>query len=121
MRLENLLALTQGTLQNQPFVSRFEGISFNAKKVKRGNLFVAFSNAEIDEAILNGAYGIIFDRPTQIADNEIAWIKVDDVDDARMGAARGDHQAPPRHVQLGGPEDLVADSQLIGDLTCHLL
>ncbi len=88
MRLENLLALTQGTLQNQPFVSRFEGISFNAKKVKRGNLFVAFNNAEIDEAILNGAYGIIFDRPTQIADNEIAWIKVDDVDDALMRLLR---------------------------------
>jgi len=88
MRLENLLALTQGTLQNQPFVTRFEGISFTAKKVKRGNLFIAFNAAEIDEAILNGAYAIIFDRPTQIADNEIAWIKVDDVDDALMRLLR---------------------------------
>ena len=88
MRLENLLALTQGVLQNQPFVSRFDGISFDAKKVKRGNLFIAFSNAEIDEAILNGAYAIIFDRPTQIADNEIAWIKVDNVDDALMRLMR---------------------------------
>ena len=88
MRLENLLALTQGTLQNQPFVTRFEGISFDAKKVKRGNLFITFNNADIDEAILNGAYGIVFDKPTQIADNEIAWIKVGDVDDALMRLLR---------------------------------
>ncbi len=88
MRLENLLALTQGTLLNQPFVSRFDGISFDAKKVKRGNLFVAFNNSDIDEAILHGAYGIIFDRPTQIADSEIAWIKVEDVNDALMRLLR---------------------------------
>ncbi len=88
MRLENLLALTQGTLQNQPFVTRFEGISFDAKKVKRGNLFIAFNTRDIDEAILHGAYGIIFDEPTQIADNEIAWIKVNDVDDALMRLLR---------------------------------
>ncbi|MGB5964121.1 MAG: hypothetical protein WBF77_11900 [Sulfurimonadaceae bacterium] len=88
MRLENLLALTQGTLQNQPFVTRFDGISFDAKKVKRGNLFIAFNNSDIDEAILHGAYGIIFDKPTQIADNEIAWIKVGNVDDALMRLLR---------------------------------
>lgn len=88
MRLENLLALTQGTLQNQPFVTRFEGISFDAKKVKRGNLFIAFNHADIDEAILHGAYGIIFDKRTQIADNEIAWIKVESVDDALMRLLR---------------------------------
>lgn len=88
MRLENLLALTQGSLQNQPFVTRFEGISFDARKVKRGNLFIAFDNAEIDEAIRNGAYAIVFDKPTQIADNEIAWIKVADVDDALMRLLR---------------------------------
>jgi len=88
MRLENLLALTQGTLQNQPFVTRFDGISFDARKVKRGNLFIAFNNSDIDEAILHGAYGIIFDKPTQIADNEIAWIKVEDVNDTLMRLLR---------------------------------
>ena len=88
MRLENLLALTQGTLQNQPFVTRFDGISFDAKKVKRGNLFIAFNTHDIDEAILHGAYGIVFDKPTQISDSEIAWIKVSSVDDALMRLLR---------------------------------
>ena len=88
MRLENLLALTQGTLLNTPFVSRFDGISFDAKKVKRGNLFIAFNTKDIDEAILHGAYGIIFDKPTQIIDSEIAWIKVDDVENTLMRLLR---------------------------------
>lgn len=88
MRLENLLALTQGTLQNQPFVTRFEGISFDPKKVKRGNLFIAFNPSDIDEAIMNGAYGIVFERPTQISDSEIAWIKVAHVDDTLMRLLR---------------------------------
>ena len=88
MHLDNLLALTQGTLQNTPFVTRFEGISFDAKKIKRGALFIAFEREDIDEAILNGAYGIIFDKPTQITDSEIAWIKVPCVEDTLMRLLR---------------------------------
>ena len=82
MRLENILALTHGKLINSPFVNSFENIVFEAKAVKRGDLFVAFDENMIEDALFNGAYGILFDKPTQIADNEIAWIKVDDLDDA---------------------------------------
>lgn len=80
MRLENLLALTQGHLTNTPAITAVKGIAYEAKKVKRGNLFIALKASDIDEAVLNGAYGVIFDRPTQILDSEIAWIKVDDAD-----------------------------------------
>ena len=79
MRLENIIALTNATLLNSPYVSSFSGITFEAKNLKRGSLFVAKNSDDIELAILNGAYGIIFDAPTQISDNEIAWIKVDDV------------------------------------------
>jgi len=82
MRLENVLALTHGKLISKPFVSSFTETIFEAKNVKRGDLFIAFNEDEIEEAILNGAYGIIFDKPTQIIDNEIAWIKVNNIDDA---------------------------------------
>lgn len=78
MRLENLLALTQGSLNSEPAITSVEGICFDAKKVKRGNLFIALDSKYIDEAVLNGAYAVIFDKPTQILDSEIAWIKVDD-------------------------------------------
>ena len=82
MRLENVLALTHGKLVNTPFVSRFTTVTLDAKSVKRGDLFMAFDEESIEEAILNGAYGIVFSRPTQISDSEIAWIKVTEIEDA---------------------------------------
>lgn len=82
MRLENLLALTHATLINEPCVNSFNNIVFEAKAVKRGDLFIAFHKDEIKDAILNGAYGIMFSRATQINDNEIAWIQVEDLNDA---------------------------------------
>jgi ferrochelatase len=82
MRLENILALTHGELINSPFVNSFENIVFDAKAVKRGDLFVALDETMIEDAVLNGAYGVIFDKPTQISDSEIAWIKVKNLQDA---------------------------------------
>lgn len=82
MRLENILALTRGSLKTDPSITSVNGIVFDAKKVKRGDLFVALEPESIEDAVLNGAYGIIFDRPTQISDAEIAWIKVDAVEEA---------------------------------------
>lgn len=82
MRLENILALTHAKLLNEPFVKSFENIVFDAHKIKRGDLFLAFDETTIETAIVNGAYGIIFDKPVQIRDNEIAWIKVEDIEDA---------------------------------------
>ena len=82
MRLENFLALTRATLVNEPCVNDFQNITFEAGRIKRGDLFFAYDEEDIDLAVLNGAYGIVFDKPTQINDSEIAWIKVDDIDDA---------------------------------------
>ncbi|MFT5661858.1 MAG: hypothetical protein ACI9TV_002505 [Sulfurimonas sp.] len=82
MRIENILALTNGELKNDPFVKKFENIVFNLKHVKRGDLFVAFEKEMIEDAVNAGAYGVIFDQPTQISDTEIAWIKVDSCEDA---------------------------------------
>lgn len=82
MRLENFLALTQASLVGEPCVHSFENIVFEAHKVKRGDLFFAYAHDEIELAVANGAYGIVFDKPTQISDREIAWIKVKSLDDA---------------------------------------
>ncbi|ADN09182.1 hypothetical protein [Sulfurimonas autotrophica] len=81
MRLENTLALTHGELINTPFVNSFNNIVFDAKAVRRGDLFIAFDESTIKDAIFNGAYGVVFDKPTQITDSEIAWIKVKDLED----------------------------------------
>ncbi len=82
MRLENTIALTYGKLVNEPFVNSFEDVVFEAHKVKRGDLFIAFDENTIEEAIFNGAYGVMFDKPTQISDSEIAWIKVQNVEES---------------------------------------
>jgi hypothetical protein len=81
MRLENVLALTHGKLINEPFVKEFTNVVYEAKAVKRGDLFIAFDEYSIEEAILNGAYGIMFSKPTQISDSEIAWIKVENLEE----------------------------------------
>ena len=82
MRLENIVALTHAKLVNKPCVSSFENIIFDVKKVKRGDLFIAYDKADISIAIQNGAYGIIFEQDTQIIDNEIAWIQIQNLDEA---------------------------------------
>jgi ferrochelatase len=82
MRLENVLALTHGKLLNEPVVNTFTNIVFDSKAVKRGDLFLAFNEDTIEDAIFNGAYGIVFCKPTQISDSEIAWIKVQDINEA---------------------------------------
>jgi len=82
MRLENTLALIHGELINTPFVNSFNNIVFDARSVKRGDLFMAYDVDSVEDAIVNGAYGIVFDKPTQITDSEIAWVKVNDLDEA---------------------------------------
>ncbi|MBL0708780.1 MAG: hypothetical protein JJW00_07035 [Sulfurimonas sp.] len=82
MRLENFLTLTRAELVNEPCISNFENIVFEAHKVKRGDLFFSFDTDSIDLAVQNGAYGIVFDRPTLISDKEIAWIKVKNLNNA---------------------------------------
>lgn len=82
MRLENLLALTKGVLLGDPSVTLFENVVFDPSKVKRGSLYIAYDPATIPEALSNGAYGVVFDKPTQMGDPEVAWVKVSDLDTA---------------------------------------
>ncbi|SFV68852.1 FIG00387915: hypothetical protein [hydrothermal vent metagenome] len=88
MRLENTIALINGELLNSPFINNFTNIILEPKAVRRGDLFIAFEEKAIDEAIANGAYGIIFDKPTKIRDSEIAWIQVKSVENALIRLLR---------------------------------
>ncbi len=82
MRLENLLALIDAKLVNTPCVNSFENIVFEAHRVKRGDLFIANSISEIELAIKNGAYGILYDQIASVTDEEIAWIHVKNLQEA---------------------------------------
>ncbi len=88
MNLQNLTALVEGKLTNSPSITAFEDVSFEVSKVRRGDLFVALKHDDIEQAVINGAYGILFEKPTQITDQEIAWIKVASIENALLRLLR---------------------------------
>ncbi len=88
MNLQNLTALVEGKLTNSPSITAFENVSFEVSKVRRGDLFIALEHDDIEQAVMNGAYGILFEKPTQITDQEIAWIKVASIQNALLRLLR---------------------------------
>lgn len=83
MRINEIVEIIHGNLLNNPPLSAFENITTNLAKVQRGSLFVATSPQSAKEAIALGAYGIVFeDGDMPMIDNEVAWIRVDLLQDA---------------------------------------
>ena len=80
MKIEDILNLTEGTLSNTPKVQAIEAATVYHSKVDHGDLFFSSNQEEIDKAIENGAYAIVYDDENIVRnDNEIAWIKVSDI------------------------------------------
>ena len=80
MKIEDIINLTEGVLINTPQVQAIESATVFYSKVEDGDLFISSNQEEIDLAIANGAYAIIYDDETiKRKDDEIAWIKVSDI------------------------------------------
>jgi ferrochelatase len=80
MKIEDILNLTEGILSNTPRVQAIEAATVFHSKVDHGDLFFSSNQEEIDRAIENGAYAIVYDDENILRrDNEIAWIKVSDI------------------------------------------
>jgi ferrochelatase len=80
MKIEDILNLTEGILSNTPRVQAIEAATVFHSKVDHGDLFFSSNQEEIDRAIENGAYAIVYDDENIVRrDNEIAWIKVSDI------------------------------------------
>ncbi|RRS30038.1 MAG: hypothetical protein P794_08780 [Epsilonproteobacteria bacterium (ex Lamellibrachia satsuma)] len=80
MKIEDILNLTEGTLTNTPKVQAIESATVYPSKVDHGDLFFSSNQEDIDKAIENGAYAIVYDDENIIRkDDEIAWIKVSDI------------------------------------------
>jgi ferrochelatase len=86
MLFENLVSLIDGELLNEPSIASFSNVVFDAKKVKRGDLYLGASK-DIDEALKNGAYGIV-STSLKIKDDEIAWIKVKSIQNSKLKLLR---------------------------------
>jgi len=80
MKIEDIVNLTEGTLTNTPEVQAIEAATVFYSKVDHGDLFFSSNQEEIDKAIENGAYAIVYDDEKIVKnDDEIAWIKVSDI------------------------------------------
>ena len=80
MKIEDVINLTEGKLINTPHIQAIESASVYYSKIDNGDLFFSSNQEEIDKAIANGAYAIVYDDDNIIKnDNEIAWIKVSDI------------------------------------------
>ncbi|NPA73849.1 MAG: hypothetical protein GXO12_03985 [Epsilonproteobacteria bacterium] len=79
MRIENLLKIIDAELTNAPSVSFIDQVKLNASEVKRADAFVCIDKNSLNTAIQNGAYAIIYQDDTDIADDEIAWVKVENI------------------------------------------
>jgi len=80
MRIENLLKIIDGELENSPSVTFFDQIRIDAKQIKRADAFLCLEKSDLQTAIDNGAYAIIYSEDFPILDDEIAWIKVEDIE-----------------------------------------
>ncbi len=80
MKIEDILNLTDGKLSNTPQIHAIESATVYPSKVEHGDLFFSSHQEEIDQALANGAYAIVYDDDTIIQnDDEIAWIQVSDI------------------------------------------
>ncbi len=79
MKISSIVDIIDGSLLNSPSISFIYSIKTNVRKIKEGDLFIAKNSDDIELAIKNGAFAIIIEKNLPIIDNEIAWIKVEDI------------------------------------------
>jgi len=82
MRIDTILNIIDGELINAGFISEIIGFADNLNEIKREYLFISDNDNEIKEAIKKGAYAILSTEYHEIIDDEIAWIRVDDIEEA---------------------------------------
>lgn len=79
MQISSIVDIVGGKLLNSPAISFITQIHTSASKVNDGDLFIVKNKSDIEVAIKNGAFAILLDFDTQVIDDEIAWIKVEDI------------------------------------------
>ncbi len=82
MNISSIIDIIDGELQNSPSISFIYNIKTDPKKVIEGDLFLVKNKDEIEIAIQNGAFAIVYDFEIEVLDKEIAWIRVSSVYEA---------------------------------------
>lgn len=84
MHLDNFVEVISGKLFNEPCISFINNISTKVENIKNGDVFIARNKLDISLAVEYGAYAIVSDEFVEIIDNEVAWIIVQNIDDALL-------------------------------------
>lgn len=88
MQISSVLDIIDGRLLNQPSISFIYSVKTNPKKVREGDLFIALNKDDISLALEHGAFAIVVDKNILPSDNEIAWIKVNSLENAMIKLIR---------------------------------
>ena len=95
MRIDTIIELLDGELRNRGFISEIIGFADKLNQVTREFLFISNDENEIKEAIQNGAYAILSSENVKIIDNEIAWIRVENIEDSLLKLLKLGIMPPP--------------------------
>ena len=84
--LANLVRIVNGKMLNHPSVSAVESFSICAHKIHKKAAFIAVnaSAKDVETAIANGAYAVIFDSDFKVSNDEVAFIKVENLNVALL-------------------------------------
>jgi len=82
MRIEDVVNIADGELVNAGYISDILFFEEELEKVRRETLFVSNDIEKIREAIKKGAYAILHSKKLRIIDEEIAWIRVESLEDS---------------------------------------
>ncbi|MGJ0312423.1 peptidoglycan synthetase [Aliarcobacter cryaerophilus] len=88
MKISSIVDIVNGELQNSPSISFINNISSDANKVKTSDMFIAKNIEDLKIALQNGAYAVIFEKDFEVIDNEIAFIKVKNLELALLKIVR---------------------------------
>ncbi len=89
MKIKDLLNLTKGRMVSNPTITAINSATIYPSKVDIGDLFISNSKEEIEKALKRGAYAIIYsNKSIEVTDGEVAWIEVDDIQNASFRLIR---------------------------------
>jgi hypothetical protein len=88
VKISSIVDIVDGELLNSPSISFINNISSDANKVKTSDMFIAKNIEDLKIALQNGAYAVIFEKDFEVIDNEIAFIKVKNLELALLKIVR---------------------------------
>lgn len=114
-KVQDIVEIINGELINSPAIGGFSGYCTKLENIKRGSLFFAAHPRDIEPALEKGAFGIVFDKflQTRLNDDEIAWVKVESIQDAIIRLARFELLARSIRVIATNPTQYLIAKSLI--------